>query len=493
MIAIVPRPVSVVEKPGSFALPAGALHASGGPNAVKVHIDPAALPPEGYRLSVTKDGIGIVAGGEAGALHARTTLRQLVPAEALVPTGAGGKAGGPRTWPVPCVEIVDQPRFPWRGFMLDVCRHFFTVDTVKRFIDALAFHKMNVFHWHLTDDQGWRIEIRRHPELTGIGAWRPDTMVGQLRDNGAVPDRFDGVRHGGFYTQQQVRDVVAYAAERGVTVVPEIEMPGHAQAALAAHPELSCTGGPFRVSGTWGIHKDVFCAGNDAVFRLLEDVIDEVAPLFPGAFFHVGGDECRKNRWKACPKCQARMRAEGLADENALQSWFVRRAERVLAARGKRLIGWDEILEGGLAPNATVMSWRGIEGGIEAARQGHDVVMTPTTYCYLDYRQEPEPTSEPPGFDALLTLEKAYSCEPVPAELTAAQAKHVLGVQGNLWTEYVPTPEHAEYMTWPRACALAEAGWSPAGTRSWEDFRARLKAHVARLDALGVRYRALDR
>ena len=248
MIAIVPRPVSVIEKPGSFAFAASSV--------VKTRIDPAALPPEGYRLSVTKDGVGIVAGGQAGAFHARTTLRQLVPAEALTAAGAGAK-----TWTVPCVEIADEPRFPWRGFMLDTCRHFFPVESVKRFIDALAFHKMNVFHWHLTEDQGWRIEIRRHPELTEIGAWRPDTMVGQLRHNGVVPERFDGIRHGGFYTQQQVREVVAYAAERHVTVVPEIEMPGHAQAALAAHPELSCTGGPFRVSGTWGIHKEVFCAG----------------------------------------------------------------------------------------------------------------------------------------------------------------------------------------------------------------------------------------
>jgi hexosaminidase len=494
MVSIVPRPVSLVEKPGSFALPASALSTGGAASsAVKVRIDPAALPPEGYRLSVAKDGIGIVAGGEAGAFHARTTLRQLVPAEALATTGAGGAATGTKTWAIPCVEIVDQPRFFWRGFMLDVGRHFFPVETVKRFIDELAFHKLNVFHWHLTEDQGWRIEIRRHPELTEIGAWRPDTMVGQLAENGVVPEHFDGVRHGGFYTQQQVRDVVAYAAERHVTVVPEIEMPGHAQAALAAHPELSCTGGPFRVSGTWGIHREVFCAGNDAVFRLLEDVIDEVAPLFPGTFFHIGGDECPKVRWKACPKCQAKMRAEGLADEHALQSWFVRRAEQMLTARGKRLIGWDEILEGGLAPDATVMSWRGIEGGVEAARQGHDVVMSPTTHCYLDFRQAEDAAREPLTINAFLPLEKVYSYEPVPAELTAAQAKHVLGVQGNLWTEYIATPEHAEYMAWPRACALAEAGWSPAGVRSWDDFRARLAAHLPRLDALGIRYRTPDR
>jgi hexosaminidase len=365
------------------------------------------------------------------------------------------------------------------------------VEFVKKHLDTLAFHKMNVFHWHLTEDQGWRIEIRRHPELADLGAWRTGTLVGRFSGEG--PREFDGVRHGGFYTQEQVKDVVAYAAQRHVTVVPEIEMPGHAQAALAAHPELSCTGGPFEVSRTWGIHGDVFCAGNDAVFALIEDVIDEVVALFPGPFLHIGGDECPKARWKACPKCQARIRAEGLANEDALQSWFVRRIERMVNARGKRLVGWDEILEGGLAPNATVMSWRGVEGGIEAARLGHDVVMSPTTHCYLDYQQAEDPSTEPAAFDAYLPLEKVYSYEPVPPELSPEQGRHVLGVQGNLWTEYIATPQQAEYMLWPRACALAEAGWSPAGPRDWGAFRARLAVHLPRLDALGVRYRALDR
>jgi hexosaminidase len=494
MIALVPRPVSLVEKTGTFRIPSGSIAQAGSTDdTIDVRIDPAGLPPEGYRLSATPAGITIVAGGDAGAFHARTTLRQLVPPEALAPAPRGRGAGGgaARTWPVPCVEIVDRPRFSWRGLMLDTCRHFFPVAFVKKYIDALAFHKMNVFHWHLTEDQGWRIEIRRHPELTDVGAWRTGTLVGRLEGEG--PWEFDGVRHGGFYTQDEVRDVVAYAAERQVTVVPEIEMPGHAQAALAAHPELSCTGGPFEVSRTWGIHEEVFCAGNEAVFSLLEDVIGEVAPLFPGPFFHIGGDECPKMRWKACPKCQARMRAEGLADEDALQSWFVRRIERVVNAAGKRLIGWDEILEGGLAPNATVMSWRGVDGGIEAARQGHDVVMSPTTHCYLDYQQAEDPAGEPIAFRAYLPLEKVYSYEPLPLELTQEQGRHVLGVQGNLWTEYVVTPEQAEYMVWPRACALAEAGWSPAGPRDRGNFEVRLAAHLPRLDALGVRYRALDR
>jgi hexosaminidase len=490
MIALVPRPVSLVERKGMFRISSRAIAQAGSAdNSINVRIDPAGLPPEGYRLSVTPEGIGIVAGGTAGVFHARTSLRQLVPPEALSP--ASSRDGPVRTWPVPCVEIVDQPRFSWRGLMLDTCRHFFPVEFVKRYIDTLAFHKMNVFHWHLTEDQGWRIEVRRHPELTGVGAWRSGTLVGRLSGEG--PWEFDGVRHGGFYTQGEVKDVVAYAAERHVTVVPEIEMPGHAQAALAAHPELSCTGGPFEVSRMWGIHEDVFCAGNDEVFGLLEDVIDEVAALFPGPFLHIGGDECPKTRWKACPKCQARIHSEGLADEDALQSWFVRRIERIVNARGKRLVGWDEILEGGLAPNATVMSWRGVEGGIEAARQGHDVVMSPTTHCYLDYRQSEDLDREPVAIDAYLPLDEVYSYEPMPPELTPEQGGHVLGVQGNLWTEYVDTPEQAEYMSWPRACALAEAGWSPAGSRDWGDFRARLAGHLPRLDSLGIRYRALDR
>ena len=488
MIALVPRPASLAERSGSCPLPSRALaeplSLSGAPSGTaSVRIDASALPPEGYRLSVTPEGARIVAGSDAGAYRAWTTLRQLAPAEALVPTAR--RDARDRSWRIPCVEIADQPRFGWRGLMLDVSRHFFPVEFVKKCIDALAFHRMNVFHWHLTDDQGWRIEIRRHPELTEIGAWRSGTVIGRPPETAVDgPARFDGIRHGGFYTQEQVRDVIAHAARRHVTVVPEIEMPGHAQAALASHPELSCTGGPFEVYRTWGINPEVFCAGNDAVFALMEDVIDEVASLFPGPFLHVGGDECPKTRWKACPKCQARIGSERLADENELQSWFVRRVERIVNARGKRLIGWDEILEGGLAPNATVMSWRGVEGGIEAARQGHDVVMSPTTHCYLDYAQD-EGDAEL-AFDAYLPLEKVYSYEPVPPELTPEQEKHVMGVQGNLWTEYIATPERAEYMLWPRACAIAEAGWSPPGSRDWGDFRARLAAHRGRLDALGI-------
>jgi len=489
MLAIVPRPVSLVERPGSLRISPRDLALPGSvTGAVHVTTDAPGLPPEGYRMSVSPAGIRIVAGSDAGVFRARTTLRQLVPPEALAALSPG--SGRQRSWQVPCLEIVDQPRFSWRGLMLDTCRHFFPVEFVKKFIDTLAFHQMNVFHWHLTEDQGWRIEIRRHPELTAVGGWRSGTVIGRLP--GDDPPRYDGIRHGGFYTQDQVRDVVAYAAERQVTVVPEIEMPGHALAALAAHPELSCTGGPFEVSRTWGIHEDVYCAGNEGVFALLEDVIDEVASLFPGPFLHVGGDECPKGRWKACPKCQARIQAEGLADEDALQSWFIRRMERTVNARGKRLVGWDEILEGGLAPNATVMSWRGDAGGVEAARQGHDVVMSPVTHCYLDYRQDEDPSDGQPAFDAYLPLEEVYPYDPVPAELTPEQARHVLGVQGNLWTEYIAAPQRAEYMTWPRACALAEAGWSPAGPREWGEFRARLAAHLPRLDALDVRYRPLD-
>ncbi|HNM28087.1 MAG TPA: family 20 glycosylhydrolase, partial [Saprospiraceae bacterium] len=338
----------------------------------------------------------------------------------------------------PCCTIADAPRFAYRGLHLDVGRHFFPVEYIKRYIDLMAFHKVNVFHWHLTDDQGWRIEIKKYPKLNTVAVCRDSTLIGHNADQ---PRRFDGKPYCGFYTQEEIKEVVAYARERFITIVPEIEMPGHALAALSAYPELGCTGGPYKAAGSWGVFEDVFCAGNDETFRFVEEVLAEVCALFPGPYVHVGGDECPKTRWKNCPKCQARMKAEGLKDEHELQSYFIRRAENILAAHGKKLIGWDEILEGGLAPSATVMSWRGTEGGIAAAREHHDVIMTPTSNCYLDYYQSKNVDNEPLAIGGYLPIEQVYAYEPVPDELTPEETRYILGVQANVWTEYIDTPD----------------------------------------------------
>lgn len=422
---------------------------------------PADLGPEGYTLRIDSSGIRAFAQTSHGLFYAVQTLRQML---ASAPkTGDGVLA-------LPAVSIVDKPRYGWRGMHLDVCRHFMPKEFVKKYLDLLAYHKFNVFHWHLTDDQGWRIEIKKYPKLTEVAAWR----------------NRDGERYGGFYTQEDIREIVAYAADRFITVVPEIEMPGHSQAALAAYPELSCTGGPHDVQTKWGIFKDVFCAGNDETFAFLEGVLAEVIGLFPSEFIHVGGDECPKDRWKACPKCQARIKAEGLADEAELQSYFVRRVSKFLTAHNRRLVGWDEILEGGLAPSATVMSWRGTKGGIAAARQGHDAIMTPHTYCYLDYSFSSKPEHQGATHASVLPLEKVYQFEPTPAELTPEEAKHILGGQGNVWTERMPDWRRVEWMVFPRACAIAEAVWSPRERRDYADFRARLQEHEKRLIAMDV-------
>ena len=441
------------------------------------------LGKEGYLLDVSTDGILIRGAAPAGLFYGVQTLRQLLPAAI---EGPGGNAETP-SWTVPCVDIEDKPRFSWRGGMLDSSRHFFPKEFVKRWIDILARHKMNTFHWHLTDDQGWRIEIKRYPKLTGIGAWRVDRE--DQHWNARKPQQpGEAATYGGFYTQDDIREIVAYAAARYVTIVPEIEMPAHAKGALAAYPELSCTGGPFTVTpgGVWPI-TDIFCPGKDGTFEFLENVLAEVADLFPGPFIHIGGDEADKTEWKRCPKCQARMKAEGLKDENELQSYFIRRIEKILNAKGKRLIGWDEILEGGLAPQATVMSWRGTEGGIAAAKAGHDVVMTPTSHCYIDYFQG-NPAYEPPGIGGYLPVSKVYALEPVPDVLTATEATHILGGQANLWTEYVTDGKHAEYMALPRLAALAEAVWSPKSVRDWARFAAGLKGLLARYEAAGLNF-----
>lgn len=444
------------------------------PPGIHLRLEPAIGGEEGYRLLVHDRGVAIAAAREAGLFYGLQTLRQLA-------LGARSRDG--RVARLEALRIDDAPRFTWRGLHLDVGRHFQPVAFVKRYIDLMARFKLNTFHWHLTEDQGWRIEIKKYPRLTEVGGCRHETMVEKRFD----PYVGDGTPHCGYYTQDEVREVVAYAAARHVTVVPEIEMPGHTLAALAAYPELACTPGPFRVRTTWGVDEEILCP-SERTFAFLEEVLTEVMALFPSRFIHIGGDEAPKDRWKASPLAQDVIRREGLRDEHELQSWFIRRIERFLASHGRRLIGWDEILEGGLAPNATVMSWRGTAGGIAAAREGHDVVMTPTDFLYLDYYQG-DPRFEPLANGGHVPLAKTYSYEPVPDVLTAAQARHILGAQGNVWTEYLKTPASIEYQAYPRALALAEVTWSPREARSWDGFLSRLPVALRQLDALGVNYR----
>lgn len=414
-------------------------------NSVRIIIDPAIQNTEEYYLSIKPDAITIKSNTGAGIFYALQTLFQLFPVELK------------NELTVPCLEIKDSPRFKWRGVHLDVCRHFFPVEFVKKYIDVLAMYKMNTFHWHLTEDQGWRIEIKKYPKLTEVGAWRKEA---------------DGKLYGGFYTQDQVREIVGYAKEKYITVVPEIEMPGHSLAALAAYPELSCTGGPFEVGNLWGVIEDVYCAGNDNTFEFLQNVLTEVMDLFPSEYIHIGGDEVPKTRWENCEKCQARIQNENLKDEHELQSYFIQRIENFINSKGKKIIGWDEILEGGLAPNAAVMSWRGTEGGIAAAKMHHNVVMSPGTHCYFDHYQAL--SGEPKAIGGYTTLEKVYSYEPVPDVLNNEEAKYIMGAQANMWTEYIETTNHVEYMLLPRMCALSEVVWSPKESRNINDFVQRM-------------------
>ncbi|MFN3343800.1 MAG: family 20 glycosylhydrolase [Flavobacteriales bacterium] len=381
----------------------------------------------------------------------------------------------------PTTFVIDQPRFSWRGMHLDVSRHFFPVSFVKRYIDLLSFYKMNVFHWHLTDDQGWRIEIKKYPRLTSVGGWRNGSMLGHYNEH-----RYDTIRYGGFYTQDEIREVVAYATEHGVTVVPEIEMPGHAMAALAAYPEFSCTRGKFEVGKTWGVYDDVFCT-RDSVFNFLEDVLSEVITLFPSKYIHIGGDEVPKTRWKACSHCQQRMKDEKLKDEHELQSYFIRRIERFVNAKGRQIIGWDEILEGGLAPNAAVMSWRGEEGGIAAVNENHFAVMTPGSHCYFDHYQS-YPAGEPVAIGGLTTVQKVYSYEPIPAQLEESKHKFILGAQGNVWTEYINTPADVEYMILPRMLALSEVLWSGRENRNLAVFLGKIQVHFSWFKNSGINF-----
>ena len=441
------------------------------------------LGDEGYTLSVKRNGIRITANGRAGFFYAVQSLLQLLPPQVF-----GSKRVASTRWAVACVEIKDYPRFTWRGMHLDVSRHFLPKEFIKTYIDMLAMHKLNIFHWHLTDDQGWRIEIKKYPKLSEVAAWRVD-REDQPWWGSREPQRpGEKATYGGFYTQDEIREIVRYAASRNITIVPEIEMPAHTTAVLAAYPQFSCTGGPFSVppGGVWPV-TNIFCAGNDSTFAFLQDVLTEVMDLFPGPFIHIGGDEANKKEWKVCPKCQARINAEHLKDEAQLQSYFVSRIGKFVNSKNRRLIGWDEILEGGIAPNAVVMSWRGTEGGIAAARKGHDAVMTPISECYFwSYQGRPE--DEPLAAGGYLPISRVYAYEPVPASLTPAEAQHVLGAQGCLWSEFVPTPERAEYMVLPRISALAEAVWSPREKRDWADFADRLEHQMKRYEASGYVY-----
>ena len=425
------------------------------------------LKEEGYKLAVLPEGIWVRSQSPQGIFYGMQTVMQLLPAEI-----ESEQVINNIVWAMPCVEIEDEPAYSYRGMMLDVSRHFHDVAFVKKQLDIMAMFKLNRFHWHLTNDHLWTIEIKKYPRLTEVGSVRRNA---------------DGSIHKGFYTQDQIKEVVAYAAERFITVIPEVELPGHALAALTAYPELSCTGGPFQLRNKWGVEEDVYCAGNEQTFKFLEDVINEVASLFPGKYFHIGGDECPKVRWNACPKCRKRMRDEKLKDAHELQSYFVHRIEKVVLAHGKRMVGWDEILEGGLAPTATVMSWRGEEGGIEAASMGHDVIMTPAKWLYLDFGQgniEVEPITI--NFKTLLS--KTYHYNPASEKIPAEQRSHVIGAQGNMWAEYAVNPDHTEYMLYPRLLAVAELTCTPADRKDYASFERRLDNQLVRLDEHHIHY-----
>jgi hexosaminidase len=516
-IAVIPQPQNVKVLPGEFELTAKTKITFGGGEAeakllaatlrkssgFKLPVLPVSTLPgkseitlllqsnllgelgaEGYELSVKENYAAITAPTPAGLFYGSQTLLQLLPPEIFSAEKQEGIA-----WKAPAVEISDSPRFVWRGFMLDVSRHFFTVTEVKQVLDLMALYKLNTFHWHLVDDQGWRIQIKKYPKLTSVGSWRDGIGFG-LASNSATAYDTHG-RYGGFYTQKQIREVVAYAAARHITVVPEIEMPGHSSAALAAYPQFGCPGVKFSVPLKGGVYTGVYCAGNDATFGFISNVLAEVAPLFPGKYIHIGGDEVVKSNWMHCAECQLRIKNEGLKGEHELQSYFIGRVEKIVNAQGKSLIGWSEIREGGLAPSAALMDWIG--GGAESAASGHDVVMTPTKYCYFDHYQSTNRGAEPKAIGGYLPLEQVYQFEPVPEKLAPEFHAHVLGGQANLWTEYIPNLRQVEYMMFPRIGALAEVDWSPKETRDWESFKARTALNEKRLDALGINYRPLSK
>lgn len=438
------------------------------------------LGQEGYKINVTDKQIQIQANEEAGFFYAIQSLLQLLPPEIY-----SDKKEFISKWSIPAVAITDIPRFNYRGLHLDVGRHMYSVAFIKKYIDLLAMQKMNRFHWHLTEDQGWRIEIKHYPRLTEIGSIRKETISN--RYSSMFPEIYDSTPYGGFYTQEEVKEIVAYAQKRYVTIIPEIDLPGHMLAALAAYPYLGCTGGPYEVGTRWGIYDDVLCAGNEKIYSFIENIMDEVLQLFPGEFVHIGGDECPKTRWKACPKCQAKIKAEGLKDEHELQSYVIRRVEKYLNAHGRKVIGWDEILEGGIAPNAALMSWRGVAGGITAAKSGHPVIMTPNTHVYLDHYQANMDIS-PLANGRIAALEWTYGYDPIPRELTPEEAENIKGIQANVWTEYIRTPEQVEYMAYPRANAVAEIGWSSPDNKDWSNYLKRLQVQFERWRFYGLNY-----
>ena len=441
------------------------------------------IVPEGYELSIQPDAVIIQASDRSGIFYAIQTLKQLLPTAIY-----GDQPTSDAQWTLPCMEIKDAPRFGYRGLHIDVARHFFPKEEMKKILDLMALHKQNTLHWHLTDDQGWRIEIKKYPRLTEIGSIRNKTMIRKEWDN------YDTTPYGGFYTQEDIKEVVKYAEERCINIIPEVDLPGHMMAALAAYPDLGCTGGPYEVSGQWGVRDDVLCPGKEKTFTFIEDVLTEVMELFPSEYIHIGGDECPKVRWEKCPKCQARIKAEGLKANDKhkaeffLQSYVTARVEKFLNDHGRKIIGWDEILEGELAPNATVMSWRGMDGGIEAARLKHPVIMTPNNYVYLDYYPTMNTQDEPLAIGGYNPVEKVYSLEPVPASLNKEERKYIIGAQGNLWTEYILSNEHLEYMLLPRLAALSEVQWTQPENKNWERFLGNLDHILAIYNKMGVNY-----
>lgn len=444
------------------------LKGTKGKHSIILKINKANANNEAYQLSINEKNITISASSESGIFHGIQTLRKSIPID---------KSGNDIN--LPAVKINDYPRFAYRGAMLDVGRHYFPLEFIKKYIDILALHNINNFHWHLTDDQGWRIEIKKYPNLTTVGSIRKQTVIGKNTP------MYDSIPYGGYYTQNQLKEIVAYAQDRFITIVPEIDFPGHTLAALASYPELGCTGGPYEVATRWGIFEDVLCAGNDKTMQFMEDVLGELIQIFPSKYIHIGGDECPKTRWKTCSNCQARIKAEGLvADskhsaEDRLQSYCTSRAEKFLNSKGRQIIGWDEILEGGLAPNATVMSWRGIKGGIEAAKQKHQVIMSPNSHMYFDHYQSQDTKNEPLAIGGFLPVEKVYSYEPIPTELTSDEQKMILGVQGNLWAEYITTTKQVEYMLLPRLAALSEVQWTMPEKKNYQDFLLRMPSLVS--------------
>ena len=464
-VNLIPKPEQMTMTGGTFTVDSLALFGGQSSRNIKTVIDEAwSGNPEGYQLDVTPGGIDLRAGSPDGLFYGMQTLRQLY---------AGGE--------VPCVSIRDNPRFGYRGLHLDVSRHFFSKEEVMKLLDVMSFYKLNTLHMHLTDAGGWRIEIDKYPKLTSETAFRTESDWRKWwdgRDRKYLPEGMPGA-YGGYYTKEDIREIVKHAASKHINIIPEIEFPGHSEEVLMAYPELSCSGKPYQ--------NGDFCIGNELSFTFMEDVLAEVIDLFPSEYIHVGGDEAGKSAWKKCPKCQALMKEKGMKNVDELQSYMIHRAEEFLNSKDRKLIGWDEILEGGLAPEATVMSWRGEDGGIKSARMGHDVVMTPGNYMYLDFYQA-DPKTQPYAIGGYTPIKKVYSYDPVPADsLTVEECRHILGVQANTWTEYIQTPEHLEYMMFPRALAVAEIGWTSQELRTWEDFKPRMNAHISKLQGMGIR------